>query len=52
MVESYLVFTLDYKKHRGMPLKVFIFQGGYELIERDNSVANPYESPISIIIFL
>jgi hypothetical protein len=36
MVESYLVFTLDYKKPRGRPLKVFIFKQNYELIMRDN----------------
>ena len=36
MVESYLVFTHDYKKQRGMPLKVFIFKEKYELIMRDN----------------
>jgi hypothetical protein len=36
MGESYLVFTHDYKKHRGMPPKVFIFKEKYELIMRDN----------------
>jgi len=36
MVECYLVFTLDYKKQRGMPLKVFIFKEKCELIVRDN----------------
>ena len=36
MVESYLVFTPNYKKHRGMPLKVFIYKEKYELIMRDN----------------
>jgi len=36
MVESYLVFAPNYKKLRGMPLKVFIFKEKYELIMRDN----------------